>query len=50
MPNKNKRLSIELLFILLSETIIQRSGKFHLSPTLAQIDPITEHNINKHLH
>ena len=48
MPNKKKRLAIESAVILQTETIIQRSGKFNLSPTLAQLI-ITEHNIYKHL-
>ena len=48
MPNKKKQLVIELAVILLTETIIQRSGKFNLSSTLTQLI-ITEHNINKHL-
>ena len=48
MPNKKKRSAIESAVILLTETIIERSEKFQLSPTLAQLI-ITEHNINKYL-
>ena len=48
MPNKKKRLAIESEVILLTETIKQRSGKFQLSQTLAQLI-IIDHNINKHL-
>ena len=46
MSNKKKQLAIESAVILLRETIKQRSGKFHLSPTFAQLI-ITEYN--KHL-
>ena len=42
MPNKKKQLAIESTLILLTETMIQISGKFQLSPTLAQLI-IAEH-------
>ena len=48
MPNKKKQFVIESVVIPQTKTIIQRSGTFQLSPTLAQLI-ITEHNINKHL-
>ena len=48
IPNTKKRLAIESAVIFLTETIKQRSGKFQLSPTLAQLI-IIEHNINKQL-
>ena len=44
IPYKKKRLAIEFAVILLNERIVQRSGKFKLSPTLAQFI-ITEHNL-----
>ena len=48
ISNKKKQLAIESAVILLTETITQRSGKFQLSQTLAQLI-ITEHNIDKNL-
>ena len=48
MPNIKKWLATELAVILPIETIKLRSGKFQLSPTLAQLI-ITEHNINNNI-
>ena len=46
-PIKNL-LAKESVVILLRETIVQRSGKFQLSPTFTRLI-ITEYNINKNL-
>ena len=48
IPDKKKRLAIESVVILFTETIKQRSGKFQLSPTLAQLI-IMKHKLNNYV-